>query len=73
MPRPHPAKGELAVRRISNRQVAAALELSEQHTGRVLNGFERVSPRFRRKLSKSLGLPANELFHDDDELVGGRP
>lgn len=60
-----PAKGVLAVRRIKQRQVARTCDFSEGYVGRVLNGREKPSRRFRRSLADLLELPERELFADD--------
>lgn len=64
-PLPHPARGYLAARRITFRAVADAMDYSEHWVSRVLNGYERPSKEFRRRLSELLDEPASELFHAD--------
>jgi transcriptional regulator with XRE-family HTH domain len=68
---PLPAKGVLAIRRISNRRVARLYGAHEVYIGRVLNGYERPSPRFRAFLSELLDVSESELFQDSGDLVGG--
>ena len=63
-PIPQPAKGVLALRRISNRAVARHLQCSETWVGRVLLGQQPPPATFRRALAEMLGLPENELFRD---------
>jgi hypothetical protein len=65
--RPHPAKGILAVRRISNRQIAAQYNggTSAHFIGRVLNGYIRPPSAFRAWLAGYLDVPAAELFHNE--------
>lgn len=63
-PVPHPAKGELAVRRISNRDVARGYGCSEHYVGRVLNGFSAPSTGFRAYLAELLEADEADLFHD---------
>ncbi len=60
---PHPAKAELALRRISVRAVADRLGMSEQHVSRVLNGRVPASAVVRRRLSQLLGMAEGALFH----------
>ncbi len=69
-PLPHPAKGVLVSRRITNRSVAITLGMSELVVGRWLNGFGHPSPRFRAGLAELLGEPQVALFRDDER--GGR-
>lgn len=59
---PHPAKGVIAMRRLTVRRVAAILGMSEQVVGRMLNGVERASPRLRAGLSALLNTAESELF-----------
>jgi len=66
---PQPAKALLALRDIPQSRVAADLNLSAHWVGRVLNGRERPSEDFARRLSKYLDVPAADLFSDDDSIV----
>ncbi len=68
---PQPAKGHLALRRITNRKLARELHFSDHYVGQVLNGYERPSSRFRSSLSAFLGLPESVLFRDENERVAG--
>ncbi len=52
------------MRRISNRQVAIALAMSEVEVGRILNGVVRPTSRFRERLAKYLEEPEHTLFRD---------
>jgi len=61
----HPAKGILAVRRVTIRRAAATIGISELVLGRVLNGNEHPTPRIRAGLSALLGVPESELFDDE--------
>lgn len=72
-PTPHPAKGILAMRRITNRRVDSVLDMNPLFVGRVLNGYDKPTPRFRAGLSALLGLPESALFRDEDadEFVEG--
>lgn len=64
-PIPQPAKGILALRRITNVQVAAAANLSHHYVGRVLNGWQAPSAEFRSAVADLVGLPESALFRDD--------
>lgn len=68
-PTPHPAKGELALRRVLIREVAVAYGCSAHYVSRILNGYEAPSPRFRTFLVQFLGKPDAELFHAEPETV----
>lgn len=63
-PVPQPAKAVLAMRRISNREVAAALGISAQYLGRVLNGYVEPSARLRAEVAAFLSRPESKLFRD---------
>jgi hypothetical protein len=67
MPQAHaqPAKGQLALRRITNRRVAHLYGCSEAFVGRILNGYVRPPLRFRSFLSALLEVPEAQLFHTD--------
>ncbi len=58
----HPAKGILAVQRLTLREVAEQIGMNSQVVGRMLNGRAAASPRFRRDLSRVLDRPESELF-----------
>lgn len=64
-----PAKGVLARRRITNRAVAAAYGCSWHYVGKVLNGYEAPSRAFRGFLAGYLGVPADQLFCPEEELL----
>lgn len=64
---PQPAKGILALRRITNRQVASSLGCSTAWVGRVLNGHVEPPERFRQALSSLLDTPISELFREEAE------
>lgn len=68
-PVPQPAKAILAVRRITNRRVAAVYACSPHYVGRVLNGLQEPSPRFRAFLAAFLDLPEDALFRSDESAV----
>ena len=61
-PTPQPAKAIVALQRRTNRSIAAELAYCEHTVGRVLNGIEPPSARFRTGLSALLGLPEEVLF-----------
>jgi DNA-binding XRE family transcriptional regulator len=61
-PAPHPAKGELAMRRMTVRHAAQLLGVHEQVLGRILNGREQPSIRIKRDLASLLGVSAKRLF-----------
>ena len=60
----HPARGILAIRRISVRQAAATIGVSEQFLGRCLLGHVPPSQRVRDGLSRLLNVPTSDLFFD---------
>lgn len=64
---PHPAKGVLAIRRITIRRVASVLGMSEQVVGRMLNGVERPTRRFRSGIAAMLDIGEDLLFSDANE------
>jgi hypothetical protein len=68
-PSTQPAKGYLAVERISNRRVARLGRFSEHYVSRVLNGHEPPSPRFRAFVAELLGRPEQELFRPRDRAA----
>lgn len=68
-PVPHPAKGELAVRRITNRRLAADYGCSETFVCRVLNGWQPPPARFRALVAETVNLPESELFHDSEVMA----
>lgn len=61
----HPAKAELAVRRVSIRAVAERIPVSAHYLGRVLNGYARPTARIVEGLERVLGRPRDELFHPE--------
>lgn len=68
-PVPQPAKAILAMRRTTNRRVAAATNTSEHYVGRVLNGYYKPSAAFRRSVAALLDLPESELWRPADDRV----
>jgi hypothetical protein len=69
---PHPARGVLAMRRISIRHIAQRLGLHPITVGRMLLGQQRATPRFRVGLAVLLRLPESALFRDDDRPAPAR-
>ncbi len=68
----HPAKGILAIRRITIRRAAATIGISELVLGRILNGYERPSARVRAGLAALLSLPEAQLFLEEPLASGPR-
>lgn len=64
-PVPQPAKGILAVRRVTNVQIATATNRSSHYVGRVLNGWQAPSAEFRSAVAELVGLPESALFRDN--------
>lgn len=60
----HPAKGRLAVERVTVRQLASVLGMSPSVAGRMLNDLEPASPRFRKGVSEYLHEPEHALFRN---------
>ena len=58
----HPAKGILAVRRLTQRDVAAGIGCNATYLCSVLNGERRPSSAFQSRLAQYLGVPVSELF-----------
>jgi transcriptional regulator with XRE-family HTH domain len=69
-PPPQPAKGHLALARITNADLARRLGCSPTWVGRVLNGYNRPPAKFRRVVAELLSKPESELFFPED-LRGG--
>jgi transcriptional regulator with XRE-family HTH domain len=69
VPEAHPAKAVLKERRLTIKGVAEEYGCNQLYLGRVLNRRDKPSPRLRQFLSTYLGLPEDELFLDDGELV----
>ncbi len=61
-PSPQPAKGVVAMRRVTNCEIADRLGISHQYVSKVLNGHAPPSERFRYGLAQMLGVPEAELF-----------
>jgi hypothetical protein len=72
-PPKQPAKADLVMAGITNRQVAQAVPCSDYWASRVLNGYVRPPERFRKAVAAMLGKPEAELFYDwDSEPAGAR-
>ncbi len=70
MVHPQPALAVARMRRITNRQIARALGRTPHWVGRVLNGLDAPSPKFRKALAEYLDLPEAALFRDDPPKQG---
>lgn len=68
----HPAKGVLAVRRISQREAATAIGCTPAYLCSVLNGTVRPSARFRQRLATYLAEPEERLFRPTGRCACGR-
>jgi transcriptional regulator with XRE-family HTH domain len=68
----HPAKGVLAVRRISQREAAVAIGCTPAYLCSVLNGAVRPSASFRARLAGFLREPEDRLFLPSGRCVCGR-
>jgi transcriptional regulator with XRE-family HTH domain len=64
---PPPALGVVRGRRMTNRQLAERLEVSEGWVGKVLLGHVRPPLRFRQELAALLEVPAEVLFPRERE------
>jgi transcriptional regulator with XRE-family HTH domain len=63
-PTPPMAKAILASKRVTNVEVARGYGCSVQYVGRVLNGYEPPSRRFRTFLSEYLDVDEKVLWDD---------
>ena len=63
-PMPEPAKGVLAVMRISVRRVAEEAGVSIGFASRALNGYVTPSPKVRSAVQRLTGRPASDLFRE---------
>ncbi len=66
---PQPIKALLALRDISQAQLARHLDCSIAWVGRLVNGRERPSPELARAISLYLDVPVEDLFADDPDDV----
>lgn len=71
-PEPQPAKGTLAVRGITQIDLAEAINCSPAYLCAVLNGVREPSLRFKQRLADFLGLPIPALFRDKRYCACGR-
>jgi hypothetical protein len=67
VPRPHPIRGVLAMRRTTIRAFGAEVGCNPNTLGRVVNGHIPAWPALRRRCAERLGLPERELFADGAE------
>jgi len=65
VPKPQPAKGILALRRITNRELARHLGCTPEWVGRVLNGYVRPPDRLKAAVAELTGAPESELFREE--------
>jgi len=65
LPTPQPARGVLAMQRVTVREVARRAFVSEQYTSRCLNGYQRPSAKFKAAVAAICALPEAALFRDD--------
>lgn len=65
-PRPHPIRGVMALNRISVTYLAAAVGVSRNHLGKVVNGRAKSSEELRRRLAEVLGIPVERLFREPE-------
>ena len=66
LPEPQPPKGILALRRITNRQLARELGCTPEWVGRVLNGYVRPPDRFKAAVVELTGASEAELFREEE-------
>lgn len=59
-----PAKGLLALRRLTVRQAAADTNYCTHYVGQILNRKIPPTAEFARRFSEYLDVPAEELFDD---------
>lgn len=64
MNKAHPVKGVLAVRRISQREAAAAIGCGPAYLCSVINGTVTASADLRQRLATYLDASESELFHE---------
>ena len=55
-------KVELMRRRISQRELARAIDISDTHLSRLILGQSRCRARLRRKICSFLGVSEREVF-----------
>ena len=59
----------MALRRLTNRSLGEKVGVNPGTLGRVLNGYVEPWPALRARCAEALGLPEDQLFHDDDSKV----
>jgi hypothetical protein len=64
---PQPCKAVLAGRGISNRELARITGQAEWWVSKALNGHVPIPPEFADQVAELLGLPAADLFSEDDD------
>lgn len=67
-----PAKGILAVQRISQREAAEAIGCTATYLCSVLNGAVSPSEQFRQRLATYLEQPVERLFRSSARCQCGR-
>lgn len=67
-----PAKGILAIRRISQREAARAIGCTATYLCSVLNGNVTPSAEFRQRVADYLDQPAEHLFRASRRCPCGR-
>lgn len=65
--RPQPAKMAIVARGETQKHVAAQIGYRLATLNLALNGQEKASRPLRQKLSEYLGIPADDLFVDEDK------
>jgi hypothetical protein len=65
LPEPHPAKLELVRRRITVTAAAEAIGVTSPFLCAVLNRGRPSTSRIRAGLVDLLGMPGEQLFHDE--------
>lgn len=66
---PQPAKGLLALARITQSDLARRHGVTPQHVNRVVNGWQAPSPRLAKAIADDLGVSVEEAFRDDLTVV----
>ena len=68
VPIPLPLKAELAMRRMTLRQLAELVDRTPYYIGRIANGFAWPSQELRTEIARVMGLPEIALFGDADAV-----
>ena len=69
LPRPHPIKALLAVRRITNADLASEVGCNPGTLGRVLNGYVAPWPALRERCAIYPDVLETELFREPFETL----